>query len=617
VRPAPRVLYVEGATERAHFLADALRAHHIEVASMGPEPFVQDPQALRGFDALILSDLLVQNIDARTAAAIEAFVRDDGGGLVFSSGDSTYGHEGYAGSAMERLLPVRFEGKRKKSEVDLVLLIDRSHSMRGRKLELAKTAALSTLDLLEPRHRLAVVAFDSKPHEVVPLAPVGTRRRAEDLIASMTAKGQTSLYPALAEARRLLANSTAQIKHVILMSDGITAQPPSTASTSDDGQAILAEIIKGRAEALRRDGIAVVVPDAPEPPPAPGAIEAVVAELAAAGVTVSTVVVGDKPNLALMRDIAILGHGRTQVARADAEIPGLFVKEARQLLGESMIEEPFRPTVSHSATVLDGVDFTKGPPLRGIVVARPKRFADVLLQGPKAGPLLATTHYGLGRSVAFLSDVNNRWSADWVGWDGYARLWAQVVRHVARVPSQMLAFEVHRSGTEAVLSLRAETREGFHRNGLAPVARMTSPDGESASVPLRPVSPGTYAARRPVASGSARPYRFELLGSGGLTGEEVRRVGTRTLFHPWPDEDRTQAADIGTLQALAERTGGAVSASTAEIFRRHGDGSAIRRALWPVLVAAALVMFLLDVYWRRAGGRRRETVPGRGEAASR
>ena len=95
---------------------------------------------------------------------------------------------------------------------------------------MAKSAALATLDMLEEQHRLAVVAFDSRPHDVVPLAEIGSKRRAEDLIGSMTASGQTNIYNALWHAYHLLADSHAKTKHVILLSDGDTAPPPSRAT---------------------------------------------------------------------------------------------------------------------------------------------------------------------------------------------------------------------------------------------------------------------------------------------------------------------------------------------------------------------------------------------------
>ena len=600
VGPPPRVLYVEGVPESAHHLADALRAHHIDVTVAAPDALASGASPLAGFDAVILSDVFVQSLDAQAAAAIERFVRDTGGGLIFAAGESTYGQEGFAGSALERLLPVRFEGRRKRRDLDLVLLIDRSHSMRGRKLELAKTAALSTLDLLEDRHRLAVVAFDAKPHEVVPLAPVGNKRRAEDLIASMTARGQTSIHPAFVEAQRILATSTATTKHIILLSDGVTAQPP-TGGELPDAQALHALIQKGREDAMRRDGIAVPRTEAADPLPEPGAIEALVAALAEAKITVSTVAIGDKPNLGLMGDIAAIGRGRGYVARNDAEIPGLFVTETRRLLGESIVEASFRPVAVHRAPALAGLDFANGPPLRGLVVARPKTFADVLLRAPKDLPLLVTTHYGLGKSTAFLSDVKNRWSADWIGWDGYGRFWAQVVRDAMRRRDDGdLALHVFRAGGDAAIELHARDADQGFRNGLSPVARVTAPDGRASTIVLRPVAPGRYAAHLPIEAGHVQPYRFELLAGSGLTGADVRAAGHRSLAYAWSDEFRVVPPDLATLRALATLTGGGFAPTAADIFALHGDAERTPRPLWPWCVAAALGVFLLDILWRRA-----------------
>jgi Ca-activated chloride channel family protein len=204
VRPRPRVLYVDSSAGAARYLPDALTLQGIDVRAVTPEQFAGDARALQRVDAVILSDVPADRLGTHSARRLEAFVRDLGGGLVFAAGQNTYGKEGYAKGEVERLLPVRFEARRKRRELDLVLLIDRSFSMRGRKLELAKSAALATLDLLEEQHRLAVIGFDSKPHEVVALAEVGSKRRAEELISSMTSSGQTNIYDALWRAYQLL-----------------------------------------------------------------------------------------------------------------------------------------------------------------------------------------------------------------------------------------------------------------------------------------------------------------------------------------------------------------------------------------------------------------------------
>ena len=599
VGPRPRVLYVEHNAESAHYLSDALRAQGMSVTVTGPDTLADALRNLDAIDAVILSDVPAERLEAGGAARLERFVRDRGGGLVFVAGENTYGKDGFASTTVERLLPVRFEAKRKHKDLDLVLLIDRSHSMRGRKLELAKSAALATLDLLENEHRLAVIAFDARPHDVVPLAAVGNKRRAEDLIASMTASGQTNIYHALSRAQRVLADSTATTRHVILLSDGVTAPPPGGAAPPSSSEAAQELIRKERAETNRQAG--GVVEAAPDAAPAPGGFPEIVAALAAANVTLSTVAIGKRADLDLMAKLAEGANGKHYVAHDDAEIPGLFVAETRRLLGESVIETPFRPIVKAKAGVIAGVDFATGPSLQGFVIGRPKRFSDVLLEAQKDKPLLAQTRYGLGKTVAFLSDAKNRWAVDWLGWPGYGKLWAQVVRDVVRRDSgEGLAFRVTRDGREAVVALAALDAQGNYRNSLAPRVRVTLPGGAASVVSLRQTAPGQYQERVPLARAGVEPWRFELLPGPGIAPAELERAGVRSLFYAYSDEYRSAPPNVALLRALSEQTGGAFAPDAAEIFRLRGDGGVTERPLWPWLAVLALLLYLLDLLVRRA-----------------
>ena len=114
VGPKPRALYVEGTPESAHYLADALRAHHIGVTVSTARGLDENPERMDGYDAIILSDVYAHDLGPETVRELDGFVRERGGGLVFAAGESTYGKQGYAGNGIERLLPVRFEGKRKR-----------------------------------------------------------------------------------------------------------------------------------------------------------------------------------------------------------------------------------------------------------------------------------------------------------------------------------------------------------------------------------------------------------------------------------------------------------------------------------------------------------------------
>lgn len=599
VQPAPRVLHV-GAPDSA--LAAALNREGLRVQAIDAAALAG--QSLGAYDVVVLEDVAPAALGGATAGALETYVRDGGGGLVFVAGEHAYGKSGHAGSALERMLPVKFEGKRPRKDLDLVLLMDRSYSMRGRKLEFAKTAALSILDLLEPHHRLAVVAFDARPHDVVPLAEVGGKRRAEDLISSMTAGGQTHIYGALYYAQRLLEASTTRTRHIILLTDGITAPPPGVDGqrgvTSDEQMELVRRSRKDFFDRWRREHPGQPLPgidDLPADPP-PGTFEEVAAKLKQQHITLSTVALGEKPNLELLANLAQWAEGKAYVAARDDEIPGLFIAEAQRLLGESLIEESFRPLVKVNGAALTGLDFAQAPLLKGFVVSKPKAFADVLLEGTRKLPLLAETRYGLGKTVAFLSDAQRRWAADWLAWPGYGKLWAQVVRDAARRDvGQGLNWEVRREDRDAVITLHAWQADGSQRDGLAPVVRV---DDGAAALPLRQSAPGTYTARVPLAATRSSAYHFDLLASGGLGAEEVKQAGGRELQSDAGEEDRAVATDSALLRRLSDATGG-VFAPTAEDIRRYrGDGGTRTTQLWWALAAAALLLYLIELFVRRS-----------------
>ncbi len=587
----PKILYVESNPDSARYLRDALRKQGIEVAVSAVAGFAAK---LNGQDAVVLSDIAAETIGAVSAQRLEQFVRE-GGGLVFAAGENTYGKDGFAKNQIARLLPVKFEGRRKRKELDLVLLIDRSFSMRGQKLEFAKSAALSTLDLLEEQHRFAVIAFDSRPHEVVPLTAVGNKQRAEDLISSMSASGQTNVYNALWHGYRMLQNSTARTKHMILLSDGNSAAPGRLAAATSSSAA-MALIRKERGLPAEQESDASL---------AAGGADELTAQLRSANITLSTVAIGENPNLELMEQLARAAHGKSHVAKSETEIPALFVSEAKRLLGESIVEEVFRPVVKLKTEALAGIDFAKGPALKGFVLSRPKRFAEVVLEATDHQPLLVQSHYGLGKSSAFLSDIKNRWAIDWLAWPGYGKFWAQVVRESLRRDSgEELALRVAREGHEAVVTLTALTPDGQYRDDIAPKVRMSAPDKTTAVTPLRQIGPGQYQVRIALQTSRAGAYAFALVDTPGLTPQALAQAGTRSLFYGYADEYRVLAANTDLLKALCERSGGKFAPSVEEIFAPRGDGGVISKPLWRYFAALGLVLFLLDVLARRWVGPR-------------
>ncbi len=616
IGPKPKVVYVEGTPASAGYLQAALDRQGIDVTVVDPAALASSPPPYDGHDAVILSDLPAASIGDAAASRLDAFVRE-GGALLFAAGENAFGDQGFRRGPLESLLPVSFEGPRKKKELDLVLMIDRSHSMSGRRLEFAKTAALSTLDLLDEQHRLAVIAFDARPHELVPLVEVGTKRRAEDQIASMAAGGQTSIFQALVHARGLLKDSTAKTKHVIVLSDGQTMPAgrleDETPGSSDPG--------KGREDTMYDRFVAYEPADDGR---GNAGFEPIVRRMAAEKITISTVTFGERPNLELMQSLARWGNGRSEIATSETEIPSLFVAEARRLLQESIVEEPFRPIVTTPSEALADIAFDAGPPLKGFAIAKAREFSETLLQAKDQQPLLVRSHHGLGRTVAFLSDVKNRWSADWLAWDGYGRLWAQVLRSsIRRDVGESLALRVRRDGNQALISLTALEPDGRYRNGLLPAVRIKAPAAGATVVTLPQVAPGSYQLRVPLVPASAGAYGFELLESpagtsdppGGATATAMAAAVSASLFYPASDEYRSAPINEAMLGALSQQTGGSFMPRTEAIFELDGDTGRASKALWPVLAAVALLAFLIDLAIRRMPVRRRVS-PGRSPSRS-
>jgi Ca-activated chloride channel homolog len=493
--------------------------------------------------------------DDTRLAALESYVRDLGGGLIYASGESTYGKDGFAGTALERVLPVEFKAQEKRKDLALVVCLDRSYSMKGRSMELAKAGARAALDILEEQHQFGVIAFDSQPHEIVALAPVRSKRRAEDLIDRIQASGQTNIYTALAVAYRWLQNATPKSRHVILLSDGDTA---------------------------------------------PADFERLLKRMIEAHITVSTVAIGSAADRELMDKIAHWGKGRAYFTEDVSKIPQIFVEDTQNMARATLIEEPFRPVVKHKIEALRGVDFTKAPLLGGFASTKLREGAEVFLESESGAPILSRWQYGLGRSAAFASDVKNRWAAQWLQWDGYGRFWAQLTRDIMRRDTgEELRFKVKRSGGSAHVTLQAQSRDGGWQNELSPSVRVTQLGGRSDVVRLLQRAPGLYEVKLALSMPGPEPVAFQLEPGGGIGREAARRAGLQRLYYPYPDEYRSLPPDVSLLQALAQQTGGRLAPTPEEVFAPGNDRGHAQHVLWPGFAAVALLLYLFDVALRR------------------
>ena len=81
--------------------------------------------------------------------------------------------------------------------VAMVLVIDRSGSMTGLPIEMAKAACQATVSTLQGDDLLEVVAFDSRSVRYVKMQPARYRSRIQNEIMRIQPGGGTEIFPAL------------------------------------------------------------------------------------------------------------------------------------------------------------------------------------------------------------------------------------------------------------------------------------------------------------------------------------------------------------------------------------------------------------------------------------
>jgi Ca-activated chloride channel family protein len=140
-----------------------------------------------------------------------------------------------AGEANKAYLRVKLEGLAAseaipRPPVNVSLVIDRSGSMRGAKIEQAKEAAILALSRLSRQDRVSVIAFDHQVDVVVPAGPFEEFNEMKRRIDGIYARGQTAIYAAVRQAGQSVgeAVSPERVSRVILMSDGLANVGPSS-----------------------------------------------------------------------------------------------------------------------------------------------------------------------------------------------------------------------------------------------------------------------------------------------------------------------------------------------------------------------------------------------------
>jgi Mg-chelatase subunit ChlD len=562
----PTVLYAEGNPARASYLASALSAQEFDVDIRSPREIPSSIRELERYDFVILSDAPAEAVSLTQQDAIESYVRDLGGGFLFAGGEAGFGLGGWQHTTVERILPVRMDAEKRRDEpqVAMVLVLDRSGSMSGLPIEMAKAAAKATADVLAADDLIEVIAFDSAPTRVVRMTPAKHRARIQGDIARIQAGGGTEIFSALDAAYQTLTVTRARRKHVILLTDG---QAP-------------------------HNGIRDLM-------------QAMVAE----GITASVVALGGGIDEALVHMIADGGGGRLYKVADPQSLPRVFTRETEMVSRNAAVEEYFQPKVVSPADFLRGIDMSSAPFLHGYVATKMKPPpAQEILQSEVNEPILARWHVGLGWSLAWTSDVKNLWAVEWLRWPGYGQFWGQLVReHMRQKKRQQydMRAEIDNATGHVKASIDAIGGDDRFQNGLDAKLTVTGPqpNGETRKMPMRQTAPGRYESDFPLERFGSFLLHASLEkgvddGKGGQKSVQVAESFGH-VTNPYPREYLALAPDLVTLSRTAFITGGRMDPDAKTIFDPAGETIRYHQDLWSRFIGLALGLYLLDLLIRR------------------
>jgi hypothetical protein len=417
------------------------------------------------------------------------------------------------------------------------------------KIEMAKEAALLSAQQLSVRDQVGILTFDSFQHWILPMTGMlGMGPTAiQDRLAPLSADGGTDIFPAMSMAFDAIKQSDARYKHVILMTDGMSCCGGNYTDLLD--------------------------------------------RMRAANVTLSTIAIGGDADQQLLSQLAKQGDGRYYFADHARDIPRLMTRETELATRGPLVEGNVTPRQVGPDALLSSVAAGGLPPLGGYLVTSPKDLAEVMLVSDAADPLLARWQYGLGRAVAWTSDLRGRWSDAWLNWPGTAQLF-----------NALVGWTIAPAQGPLRLSVRADAQTGYvtvdeSEPGPRPGqvrAFVAQPGGAPLELDLAPTGPGRYAGSFPLNGVGTYLVRADEQRDGASIG--TAEAGLPVAY---PAELRQVTADTRRLEQIARAGGGHVLLTPAAAFANDLAPISVPLPLQRSLLSLAAILLPLEVGLRR------------------
>ena len=544
----PHILYIEGDAGQTDTLKTVLEMNSLAVEVLSPSEFPTDFVTLQNSDAIILSNVSADKLSALQMDHIESYVRDLGKGLVIIGGNRAFGRGGYHDTPLEQVSPLEMTPRQKKESLALMLVVDASGSMANyigpdQKIQLALEGVRASIRALDDEDRVGMIAFAAKIR--MDRSPTTAHEEILREVGKLRPGSGTKMYPALEKAYERLQTVDAKQKHILLLSDG-----------KSEGDFIpLAK------------------------------------RIAADKMTLSTIAIGDADR-ASMKAIAEAGSGGYRDVRNISELPEIMADEVRQTQ-QYTVQEPFQPIINDGDyPMLAGID--RVPKLYGYIATSEKELAQTYIHSHEDHPILAGWNYGLGRSVAFTSDVKPGWGADWIEWENFGKFWGQVLSWVLPSTDSVADFDLTATHQNGRGELLIDTASTLATHGITFEARIARPSSGGEVVELRRVTPTQYSGTFPVRERGSYLVTVQKKRDG-----QVESTDYESVVLAYPAEFAKFETNHRLLDELASRTNGIFEPSPKQIAQHRGTAIEHLKPLSFTLLMVSLILFVLEMILRR------------------
>lgn len=586
VYPAPHILIIAEDGAAAGGFAAQMQTAGYETTIARPQELSDRLSALEPYAGMVLLDVSARSFNLEQMIAIQEYTRSLGRGLVATAGRNSFGLGKYEDTPLAELLPVTMEPppREERPPVALLLVIDHSGSMvedRGdlpTALTMAKEAAIRATDILGPQDIIGIMMFDNKYEWVVPFQQVSDGAellQIQQRVARIPGGGGTRILQTLEVALpALMEQEIAVARHAILLSDG----------KSFDGDRTLEDY------------------------------ERIVDAAVEANITLSTIAITNEADTELLSYLAERGRGRYHFANTPEELPALTISESDILRSQTLQEGDFAPAIYAPHPIVRGLfsplptpDKPAPPSLSGYLAMTPKPEAEVALQVGPGDPLLTVWGYGLGRTAVWSSDTGAEWATAWRDWPDFNKFLSQVVAYTLPAPDLgllQLEATLEPDGQTVALSADGVNSTGFPVELARTEAALTTPGGGQNQLRLQQVGPGRYERR--VRLPNPGVYQFTVTQTRADEPQETATIG---FVLPYPAEYGLPPEGAGRplLEQIAATTGGSAFAPGQFLnpnlsAASNQDGPLAQAVeLWPWLLLVALILWPVEIAWRRWG----------------